>query len=125
MTQNTATHSSEPMKTISVFAQCPNCGAAWQTRQVFLEDPDVNIIGYQAHFEELTAGLFLFNHSCGGTFSLQVDAFRDMYGGPVFTKRLTGTDSCPGHCVHKHSLESCPAKCECAFVRDIIQKLRR
>ncbi len=125
MTENTLLNPVEQKKTNCLFAVCPNCGASWKTRREFLDDSDVNIIGYQAHFEELTAGFFLFNHSCGGTFSLQVNAFQDMYDGPIFTERLTGSDSCPGHCVHKHSLESCPVKCECAFVRDIIQKLKR
>ena len=107
------------------FSVCSNCKFVWQNRDQFLCDPEVTIIGYQVHFKDLMTGLFLFNHSCKGTFSLQVNAFRDLYSGPVFQERATGSDSCPGHCLHKSQLAPCPAACECAFVREIITLLQR
>ena len=110
---------------MTTFNTCPNCNFIWQNRDDFLKDNDVTIIGYQVHFKHLIAGLFLFNHSCKGTFSLKVNAFEDLYNGPVFTERATGSDACPGHCLHENRLDPCPAKCECAFVREIIQFLQK
>jgi hypothetical protein len=88
-------------------------------------DGSVEIIGYQVHYKRLTSGFFLFNHSCKGTFTVSVGAFEDLYHGPVFTERATGSEDCPGHCLYSEALESCPAECECAFVREIIQMLKR
>jgi hypothetical protein len=106
------------------FKQCPNCGYRWNTRDEFLMDKSLEIIGYQANFKKLTAGLFYFNHSCRGTLALQAFLFGDLYEGPMFTERATGGDTCPGHCLHREELSPCPAECECAFVREIIQLIK-
>lgn len=79
------------------------------------------MIGYQVDFDELMAGLFLFNHICGTTLAAKADDFQDQYDGPIFTERLIGTKGCEGHCLHKDDLRPCPAKCECAYVREIVQ----
>ena len=103
------------------FKTCPLCKKAWETRNDFMDDPDVAIVGYQVHFEALTEGLFLFNHSCDATMTLKAGVFKDLYNGPIFEQRLTGTDDCPEYCLIKHELRPCTAKCECAYVREIIQ----
>jgi hypothetical protein len=107
--------------TKSEFKTCPKCGFIWTTREAFLQDSSLEIIGYQVNFAELMGGVFLFNHSCKTTLGLEVGAFEDLYKGPVFEEALVGTDNCPGHCLHEDSLKPCPAKCECAFAREIIQ----
>jgi len=106
------------------FKTCPSCEKLWPTRQQFIDDPRLKLIGYQVNFKELKTGLFLFNHSCGTTMSLKVEKFVDLYDGPVFTERKTGSDQCLGLCLHRSELRPCPAKCECAFVREIIQILK-
>jgi hypothetical protein len=93
----------------------------WHGRTSFLSDPTLRLIGYQVHFQELTAGLILFNHNCGTTLSVQAKAFQDFYEGPMFTERLTGTEACQGSCLHEDDLRPCPAKCECAYVREVLQ----
>jgi hypothetical protein len=103
------------------FKRCSKCGFVWPERAAFLSDPDLRMIGYQVDFEELTAGLFLFNHVCGTSLAISANDFQDLYGGPVFTERLNGTKKCDGHCLHKDDLSPCPAKCECAYVREIVQ----
>lgn len=108
---------------IKPFKACPTCKKVWQTRNDFLDDPDIAIVGYEVHFEELTEGLFLFKHSCGATITLKAGSFRDLYDGPIFEARMTGTDDCPEYCLVKHELRPCSAKCECAYVREIIQLL--
>ena len=92
------------------FKMCPKCNHVWKTREVFLEDESIKLIGYQVHFLELKAGMFLFNHSCQGTFAIEVDFFDDMYEGEIFEERLTGTETCTRKCLHKDDLSPCPAQ---------------
>ena len=106
------------------FKKCSVCKKVWITRDDFLYDTEVSIVGYQVHFDELTEGLFLFNHSCGSTISLTAGAFRDLYDGPMFQTRMTGSDDCPGYCLTNSELRPCPVKCECAYVREIIQLIK-
>ncbi len=112
------------MKEDTIFKKCPNCGFVWQDRKTFLSDAKVSLVGYQAHFEELCAGFFLFNHSCGTTFAVQVEQFKDLYSGEIFEENLNGKKGCPGYCFKSSELRPCPMRCECAFVRDIIRLVR-
>ena len=107
-----------------MFKCCPNCGFQWSQRVDFLGDPNIVLIGYQVNFRELNAGIFLFNHTCNGTLGIHALDFSDMYKGPIFEERLTGSDPCPGHCLHEDDLRPCPAKCECGYVRHILQLIR-
>ncbi len=105
------------------FRRC-TCGHEWASREDFLGDPDVTIVGYQVDFEALHLGLLLFNHACRTTLAIEAGQFRDLYDGPVFKKKRTESPDCPGYCVHRDNLERCPVECECAYVREIIQILR-
>lgn len=110
--------SREPYKVCS-------CGARWSDRDAFLFDPAVELIGYACNFRRLRLGWFYFNHhACGTTTAVVVHDFTDLVPGPVFSGRQTGTPSCPGHCLRTRSLAPCPAECECAWVRDVIQVVR-
>ncbi|MFO7748984.1 MAG: hypothetical protein R6V54_02700 [Desulfobacteraceae bacterium] len=108
----------------AMFKRCNNCGTEWKTRKAFLNDKDLVITGYQAHFEELTLGLFLFNHNCKTTLAIAAGEFQDLYRGPVFAERLTDSDQCPGYCLDQDELEPCPNHCECAYIREIIQLIK-
>ncbi len=103
------------------FKKCNKCGTQWGSRDNFLSDSDIELIGYQVNFKALTVGLFCFNHSCKTTLAIYADAFMDLYDGPIFSERATGGDNCPGHCFHEHDLQPCPAECECASVREVLQ----
>lgn len=105
------------------FKKCSKCGFVWRKRDSFLGDPTLHMIGYQANFDELMAGLFLFTDRCGTTFSIEAYEFRDLYGGPIFTERLNDTEECEGYCLHKDDLRPCRAKCECAYVREVLQSI--
>ena len=110
-----------------MFKQCTLCGWKWEKRDEFLTDPGVKLVGYQVRFFQLTTGLFLFNHlapDCLTTLAIPAGQFEDLYHGPVFQVRVTGTKACPGHCQRECDLEPCPQKCECAYVREIIQIVR-
>jgi len=104
----------------TIYKKCSLCEFKWHSREDFLRDPQINIIGYQVHFKELTSGLLLFNHSCRGTLAIQVRDFKDLYDGPIFEARATGGEECPGYCLRQDELRPCPAQCECAYVREII-----
>ena len=106
-----------------VFKTCQVCQRNWQTRQDFIADQEIFLIGYQANFVAVEKGVFLFNHSCGGTLGLGVQVFADLHDGPVYTERKTGSDSCPKYCLHSSVLKSCPERCECAYVRKILERL--
>ena len=111
-----------------MFKRCTTCRHPWRSREGFLSDPAIVLIGYQVSFQELTAGLFLFVHNapdCLTTIAMPTGIFTDLYVGEVFATRLTGTAQCPGRCLHKSDLEACGNKCECAYVREIIQIIRR
>ena len=43
------------------FKTCSKCGFVWPERASFLIDPNLRLIGYQADFEELMAGIFLYS----------------------------------------------------------------
>lgn len=103
------------------FGQCSLCRWVWETRADFLRDPTVTIVGYQVAFADLAEGFLLFNHSCGTTLARRAGEFRDLYPGPIFAQRATGSDECPGYCLRRDELRACPAQCECAYVREIIQ----
>jgi hypothetical protein len=109
---------------LNCFKHCTVCGAEWASRDAFLADPAVTLVGYQVNFIDLCAGLFLFDHSCGTTLAIPAAAFADLHKGPICTTRIAGTDECPGYCLRREELGLCPARCECAFVRDILHMIR-
>lgn len=101
--------------------RCNCCLTEWRSREEFIDDPCIELIGYQVNFDDLQLGFLLFNHrACGSTLALPVAIFRDMYEGPVYQARATGGPECPGYCIKEKCLDSCGARCECAYVREII-----
>jgi hypothetical protein len=108
------------------FKKCTFCEYRWLSRQDFLQDSSLDLIGYQVNFDNLNLGYFLFNHlTCGTTIGIPAGLLGDLYEGPVYQQRLTATEKCPEYCLHETQLEPCPEKCECAYVREIIQTVRR
>ena len=108
-----------------VFKICPLCGQSWATRLQFLEDAGLALVGYQVDFQELSLGLFLFNHrSCQTTLAIRAQSFRDLYDGPVYRDCRTGEEVCPGYCLKPDQLQPCPVECECAWVRALLGIIR-
>ena len=108
---------------MDIFKACPNCGYRWPTRDAFMADADLKLLGYQPNFVILSKGLFLFNHRCGTTVSVKVHHFSDLYQGPVFDDPLFGSSECLGYCLHRSELRPCPSECECSYVRYILDLL--
>jgi hypothetical protein len=106
------------------FKICTVCHQEWQSVTDFLNDPENEIIGYQANFKNLEAGYFLFNHQVLHTLAIPVNAFSHFRSGPIFTENKAGTEDCPGYCIHKLELGTCQESCECRWVRDVIQVIK-
>lgn len=103
------------------FKVCNNCDTIWENRESFLNDPDIELIGYQVNFVNLKLGYFLFNHNCKSTLAIHAGEFTDLYNGPIFKERHVGDEQCKGLCLHKSNLRACPVHCECAYVREVLQ----
>lgn len=104
-----------------LFKKCPNCGFEWQDRDSFLIDPDIMLKGYQTNFDSLKQGLFLFDHLiCKTTMAIKAGEYHDLYDGPVYAERKTGTEQCPGYCLRPQELSRCSNECDCAWVREIV-----
>lgn len=110
------------------FKECPNSRHLWRDRESFLSDPDLRLIDYQVNYGELNAGLFLFTHdvpACGTSLAIKAGKFTDMHQGPIFESRLADTERCAGHCLRVNDLNPCPEKCACAYVRDVLQEVKK
>jgi len=64
-----------PCSAIEKVLAVPPLPESWRA---FLEDRGLIIVGYQVHFKEIVAGLFLFNHSCMTTLSIEAGKFQDL-----------------------------------------------
>ena len=108
-----------------IFKECTCCKNPWYSRDEFLTDSKLNFVGYQVNFADLELGYFLFNHmTCQSMIAVPAGLFKDLYDGPIFAERKTGSENCPGYCLDREALAPCSAKCECAYIREIVQILR-
>ena len=110
---------------MQIFKKCSCCASPWLDRDEFLQDDAIDLVGYQANFIKLELGYFLFNHlTCQSTIAIPAGQFKDLYDGPIFAAKLTGSESCPGYCLNEASFDLCSEKCECAYVREIMKLIR-
>lgn len=112
---------------VEVFKICPSCSTKWETRDLFLDDQSLKIIGYSADLLKLESSLFYFTHykeGCSTTMAIQAKYFFDLYSGRQYSERKAGTVECPGFCLEKEQLSRCDAFCECAFNREIINMIK-
>jgi hypothetical protein len=107
-----------------MFKQCNKCGHQWETRDKFLSDKKIRVIGYQVFFEDLKFGLFLFNHSCNTTIAIDTNLLLDLYDGPLFLERKQGSRKCPGRCLNENIASPCSSECRCAFISEIMQVIK-
>ena len=110
-----------------IFKHCAFCKIGWSSRDAFLSDQKIQLVGYQPHFKNMEEGLFLFNHlTCTSTLSILSEKFRDLYTGPFYTKNKLDEnqlnyDDCPDFCLFKNKMKGCLQQCERAFVSEVIQ----
>ncbi len=109
-----------------MFKQCHTCGHLWETREDFLADPDIEAVGYQVFFENLEQGLFLFNHSCRTTLSVEANRLLDLFSGTIYSGRTPAQDrQCPGRCLNENIQNPCSDKCRCAFISKALHILKQ
>jgi hypothetical protein len=112
------------MKKDNIFKTCPCCALTWRSREEFLADPNLDLNGYQVNFKRLEGGMFLFTHNveaCRSTMTIMIEAFRDLYAGEIYEENKANSEECPRYCMHQGQLARCNARCECAYVREILQ----
>jgi hypothetical protein len=107
------------------FKTCTNCKKHWETLEAFIRDPLIELVGYMPTFDDLSSGLFLFNHSCKTTLACRVALFEHLYEGPIYQVNQQGKADCLGYCQHKSDLSACPNKCSCAFVRETLRLIKQ
>jgi hypothetical protein len=106
------------------FKTCPNCKHIWPTLENFLDDPAIELAGYQVHFEDIKGGLFLFSHTspeCRTTLAIQVKEFHPLTDQPLLSDRL-----CHGaeFCARKGDIIKLPKQCECQWVRHVLELIK-
>ena len=56
--------------------------------------------------------------------AVEAGSFLDLVAGPLYRERLRGTEECSEYCLRLEELRPCLARCECAYVRDVLQVVR-
>ena len=97
--------------------------------EALLADPLIELIGYQVNMAILEEGLFYFQHQregCGTTMAIPVAAFKDLSDRPFLAPSAgSRPKDCAGLCLNEHKLGGCPEKCNCNWVRDILQTIQQ
>jgi len=111
-----------------MFKICNKCKTEWNSRDDFLNDPDIAMIGLMANNDDYKKGAYLFTHrlsddSCNTSIGLHVINFLDMYNGEMYDTLKIGMDECSGHCVTINELGNCSAHCSNAIAREIMQEI--
>jgi hypothetical protein len=111
------------------FKTCPNCGTVWQTLDEFLDDPKVELGGYQVNFVDLKGGLFYFTHrkqDCQTTMAVKVEDFASLSDRSFLAPRgKLPEGGCSNQCLRKGDIDPCPTQCECVWVREVLQVIRK
>jgi len=104
-----------------IFKICPTCRNVWKSRDLYLQDSKIRLLGYQPHFENHTVGFFLFDHQpCGTSMAIPLSVFRDVYPEPIFQSHVPESEA-PSLCLHSRASRMCPSECECSSVQQLIQ----
>ena len=104
------------------FLVCSCCGVSWDERDDILDDPRLDLVGFQVDFSGSSNGFFLFNHiveECGTTIVVEVDLFADLRSVVHFEENQCGTNRCPGRCGRIDDLVRCTQPCRNAWVREL------
>ncbi|MBW2527864.1 MAG: hypothetical protein JRI23_27025 [Deltaproteobacteria bacterium] len=107
------------------FKTCSSCGHRWPTRQSFLDDPEIVMIGYQSFMPDPELGMFMFNHACGTTLTLQAIQLADLVDGPIYGSRWARPPQEPESCLADQVDHPCPTSCECHYVERVSKSVRR
>ena len=118
----------DPVALNTPFKQCPLCEATWVDLSDFVTDLCLRVDGYQACFPDPEWGLILLTHEadhCGTTLAVRATFLKVLHDGPFWSEHRTGLDDCLRLCLDQGRLEECTAECDMAWVRAVLQWLRR
>ena len=104
------------------------CLKDWEDREAFLNDHTLELNGYDADFDQLEFGLLYFTHrvaGCYSTMAIEAREFFSLYQGAKYAENLMGSDQCTGKCLKTGDLGACPAHCRFAFVREVVQIIKK
>jgi len=110
------------------FKTCSKCEHVWACLADVVVDGTLEVNGYQASFDAPEEGLVLVTHAaedCQTTLAVVAIELRPLYDGPEYTERKTLTDECSRQCLYEGKLEVCEAECDMAWIRRVLQYLRR
>lgn len=105
------------------------CGRSWETREQFLEDPEVRLVGLQVVGDLPDANVVVFEHRCGTSVSVLARRLHDLLG-PVADDEwplalLYGTADCHGLCTELSNLDGCDRPCRNAYDRRVAAWIAR
>lgn len=109
----------------ALFKTC-DCGKGWSTRDDFLRDRFVKILGYQPDFVNHKYNHFLFQHrikKCGGFLAVRASDFADLREKACPNELCAGTENCPGYCMNTLDLRVCSVACRNANDREVAARL--
>lgn len=110
------------------FKACPLCGEQWPTIEDLVRDRRLQLNGYMADFDDPAAGLIFLTHKhlgCGTTMALRAGRLRSLCREPEHAESHLGLDGCRQLCIERQALEDCDQPCKMAWVRKVLQVLRR
>lgn len=103
------------------------CGKAWKTRDSFLKDKKVKIVGYQPDFINRRYNHFLFQHKikdCGEFIGIRASDFSDLREKGCPKDVCMGQEGCPGYCLDTFDLRVCSVTCRNATDREVAARIR-
>jgi len=109
----------------TTFKKC-DCGKTWKTRDEFLRDKLVKIVGYQPDFVNRKYNHFLFRHrakSCGQLLAVRASAFSDLREKGCPNELCAGKENCPRYCMNTLDLRVCSVACRNATDRALAAKI--
>ncbi|MCX7762855.1 MAG: hypothetical protein RMJ81_07485 [Candidatus Kryptonium sp.] len=74
-----------------MFKKCPMCNNTWNTREEFLTDEEVQLVGYQKYMGVYGGGYLLFRHKtkfCGTTIAVKASFLSNNISSTQRLKRI-------------------------------------
>ena len=109
------------------FKDCV-CGKTWKTRDKFLLDKKVKLVGYQPDLVNHKYNHFLFYHrakGCSQFFGIRASSFSDLREKGCSKELCMGHDDCPGYCTDTLDLRVCSVACINASDRELAAKISK
>ncbi len=109
---------------MEIFTTCAGCKKEWVSRDLFVNDSQVRITGYNINLDYLDNGYFIFLHKeCQTSSAIEVSFFKDLYQDEKSYINKMGSKECPGYCKDSSNFDDCNVDCECNYVRKIITQI--